>query len=467
MLAGNRELFDGLWISQSDYSWQKKAVIVLDFSKLLIDNKEMLRNRLQRQLLRIAKNFQIVIEAPANSPDIVLEELVHELYERYGHVAILVDEYDSPIVRALHDENLSKEISDEIQQFFTLIKGLDEQVEFLFITGVNSFAKAGLFSGINNLQTITLNHEMATICGYTDLEVNRYFFEYMQAWAKQKQMSYEELRTEIKKWYNGYCFAPDAISVYNPFSLMKALKERNFKNFWFESGTPTFLIDQFKKESRQIEYQMLTLEDISISEGTLGIFDVGKTPLTTLMFHTGYLTITGYNDIHRWYTLGYPNQEVKKALEVYFLEVFTHLEHQITEKIIHTLYKSLEDHQIENFVKTLKQLFAEVPYQLHMKEEKFYHALLQMACSTAGLKAQSEYSTSHGRIDLVIEMTNRIYVIEVKFNQAATVAISQIEERQYCNRFLSQPKPLTLLGLSFHREPQFFDITYALDEIPL
>ncbi|HSC24909.1 MAG TPA: AAA family ATPase [Candidatus Babeliales bacterium] len=460
ILTANRVLFDDLWIGSSDYNWQEYGVISLDFSRLEIDNVETMENGLKYALMQIARVYNIIFTASDNQLGLVLENLVNALSEKYGHVAILIDEYDSPILKTLYDKDLAQVVRNKIQQFFTTIKSLDAQVQFVFITGVSSFAKAGLFSGINNLQVLTLNKQFSGICGYSDKEVDHYFNEYICAWSKEENIPYDTLRQQIKIWYNGYRFGDNVVAVYNPFSLMNALHVQEFKNFWFQSGTPTFLIEVLKKE-----YATFDPEKLKISEDSLGIFDVGVTPLLSLMFQAGYLTISSYNPNSRLYTLDYPNAEVRISLQKYLLEVFAYLDPVQAEQMSLELQEAFEDENIEDAVELIQRLFAHVPYQLHSKEEKFYHALLMMVCIGAGIKTQSEYSTSHGRIDLVLEFPKIIYIIEVKFNQSADIALAQIEERRYYERFLGQERQLMLIGLSFTREPHNFTVTYASKKI--
>lgn len=317
--------------------------------------------------------------------------------------------------------------------------------------------KQGYYSGINNLQILTLNEKYSGICGYTDKEVDHYFTAHIDAWTQKDHIPYTELRQQIKMWYNGYHFDYNVPSVYNPFSLMNALHAQSFENFWFQSGTPTFLVDILKKE-----YRSFDPERLETSKDSLGIFEVGATPLITLMFQTGYLTIVDYNKESRLYKLDYPNLEVKVAFQKYLLEVFTRLDHIRVQNLAQDFRVALNHENIEEAVFLIKQLFTNIPYQLHSKEEKFYHALLLMVCITAGIKVQSEYSISHGRIDLVLDFPKIIYVIEVKFNKTAEEAMAQIEERKYYEPFMAMRKPITLLGLSFKREPNNFDITYVI-----
>jgi hypothetical protein len=460
ILSGRKELFDGLWISDSDYQWQEHGVIDLDFSKLTVDSFDTFQESLLHMLGRMVKFYAIELKKNPIQPELILEDIVLELLARFGRVALLIDEYDSPILKTLHNEDLAKKIRDKIQQFFTTIKSLDKEIQFVFITGVTSFAKAGLFSGINNVQIITLRDKYAAVCGYTDKEVDNYFSDYMIAWAQAKNVSYNALRQDIKKWYNGYSFGMNVPKVYNPFSLMNALHTQNLENFWFQSGMPTFLVEIMKKEYKDFDPDFL-----QASRDFLGVFDVGAIPLISLMFQAGYLTIVDYDADIDLYTLDYPNYEVKRSMQKYLLEVFAHIDPELGNNLSKQFKIALGKQDVETAVEILQRLFAHVPYQLHMKEEKYYHSLVMAVCLCAGIKERAEYSTSHGRIDLVIELLKVVYVIEIKFNKPAEVALAQIEERRYYEPFVDDNKQVILLGLSFNREPSNFTVTYAMKQL--
>ncbi len=459
ILAGNKQLFEGLWISSSDYDWSEHAVINLDFSRLHAHSLEIFKQQLRDELLRIANNYSITIET-TNEPSFVLENVVFALFEKYGRIAILVDEYDSQILKTLHDVTLAKSIRNEIQHFFAVIKSLDAQIQFVFITGVTSFAKAGLFSGVNNLQIMTLDKKYASICGYTDSEVDHYFHEHITDWAHNLSMPYDTLRNQIKEWYNGYSFGYNVDKVYNPFSLMNALRTQEFENFWFQSGTPTFLVEILKKE-----YKSFDFEHLVATKDFLGIFDVDTIPLLSLMFQAGYLTITDYDSDSHLFSLDYPNAEVRIAFQKYLLAVFTHTDAVTTQQLMAKLFVDLNNQKIEDVIEHIQQLFAHIPYQLYMKQEKFYHSLFIMICLGANIKHHAEYSTNLGRIDLVMELPKVIYVTEIKFNDTAKNALAQIEERRYYERFLSQNKPVILFGLVFKKGPEVFDIEYAIKKL--
>lgn len=241
---------------------------------------------------------------------------------------------------------------------------------------------------------------------------------------------------------------------------MNALHISEFKNFWFQSGTPTFLVEVLKNDRSEID-----LENIAVSEDFLGIFDINTIPVVSLMFQAGYLTISDYNPHSQLLTLTYPNQEVRVSFQKYLVEVFAYIQSTKVERLSSALYTAFEKQDIEEVVEVLKQLFAHIPYQLHMKQEKYYHSLLMMICIGARIKAQSEYSTNIGSIDLVLEIEKLIYVIEIKFNKPAQEALEQIHSRKYYERFFDKGKTIILLGLAFKREPGLFDIEYVFEEM--
>ncbi len=342
ILAGNQSLFTDLWISRSNYQWQPHGIVMLDLSAITVTNVEDLRSGLCALLQDIADDYKLNLKLNSAKPDIALRALVRALAAKFGHVAVLIDEYDSPILQVLHKPQQAQIVRDAIRSFFTIIKSLDALVDFVFITGVSSFAKAGLFSGINNLRILTMDHRWATICGYTDSEVDNYLKSQLQAWAIAKNITYEQLRQQVKYWYNGYRFCADSITVYNPFSLMNALDLQEFKNFWLQSGTPAFLVAELAKKYRQSEHEILNLEHFETTEDALGIFEISAMPLTALMFQTGYLTITAYDSEKRAFQLGYPNFEVRTALQKYLLGVYANLELTEAESFALKLYSALK-----------------------------------------------------------------------------------------------------------------------------
>lgn len=465
VLLGERDLFNGLWIAGSDYSWKKHGVITLDLSALGIKSKETFEEGICQALIEVVSAYKLNITTDFKSPELALRAVVLALYAQYGAVAVLVDEYDNPILNILHDPDKARSIRDALKHFFATIKGLDAYINFVFITGVSSFTRAGLFSGINNLQIITLDDTFSGICGYTELEVSKYFDDYIKLWADKENLAQVALRQQIKQWYNGYHFGKNVPAVYNPFSFMHALRACDFKNFWIQSGTPTFLIEEFKKEYSQQGNIIIDPETLEVTEDILQAFDIGAIPLPALMFQAGYLTITGYNLEYRLFSLGYPNQEVEKAFNGYLLEIFTNLNAFTIQHLATKLRLALKDGAVAEVVSLLKQLFARVTYYEQEDSENYYHTTLQNAFSLGGIDALSQFTTSTGRADIVLTLTNMFYIIEVKVNQSAELALRQIKERRYYEALLSYEKPIVLIGLSFTRKSKTFNITYATETI--
>lgn len=454
-LHGNKELFEGLRIASSDYTWKKHAVISLDFSKAKASSKANFNNSLCQFLKEIAKQYQVKIASFKFASD-ALDSLVIRLHEKYGAVAVLIDEYDRPLLHNLTKPDIADDIREEMSDFFSTIKGNDRFINFVFITGVTAFTKAGIFSGINNLNIVSLDAEYSAICGYTDEEVDKNFSGHIQAWADQEDISYKQMRTQIKEWYNGYQFSKQASSVYNPFSIGYALSKKEFENYWFKSGTPTFLINMIKERSEDFDPTDLQATDL------LGSFDITDIPINILMFQAGYLTIRSYDPQSEMYTLDYPNMEVKKYLQPYLLEALAHIKMPRAKKLAVNLYTALATKKLTDAIRILQQLFAHIPYQLHIDKESYYRALLQMVLITADINSHAEYSIDAGRIDVVVELPKIIYVMEIKFNKAA---LAQIRKSKYYQAFVRLKKPIVLVGINFERKPRSFKISYMQEEL--
>lgn len=465
LLSGEQKLFSGLWIAGQNYHWHRYGVIVLDLSVLGIRDLASLKLGICEALIDIIDLYQLNITIELSSPELGLRRVVRALHQKFGYVAILIDEYDDPILQNLKSVTVAEQVRDGLRSFFKAIKGLEQYLGFVFITGVSNFSKSGLFSGLNNLKNLTFNAQFATVCGYTDSEIDQFFMPYLDQWAANQQLSKSDLRSRIKAWYNGYRFADGADSVYNPYSLTNACDMQALDNFWIDSGNPTFLIDELRKESRHLEFQLLNPEELEISQHALGLFDIDNIALPALMVQTGYLTIDNYNTVTQLYKLRYPNLEVRSTLEQYLLAIYTNLNFDPAGKIAKELREALNQQKTDYVVELLQRLFANVAYREHLKDEKFYHGLLQIACKVAGIKVQSEYATSHGSIDLVLDLAAAIYIIEIKFNQSAELALAQIEAKCYYEAFLDTTKHLILLGLNFKKAPGEFKISYKSKQL--
>ncbi|MES2200474.1 MAG: AAA family ATPase [Chlamydiota bacterium] len=474
-LQGKKELFEGLWIANSDYFWKPQAVIRLDFSELSIESSESFKQSLFIVIQEISEGYNIKIDDGLNLNS-ALRKLITSLCdvknnEHFESVAILIDEYDYPILHTLHNPRLAIEIRNIMKSFSCVIKARAKLVKFVFVTGVSAFSKSGLSSGLNNLDNLTMNEKFFDICGYTDEEVDLCFKEHMKEWANFRQVSYKEIREQLKVWYNGYSFVEDTSTIYSPFSFTCALHVKSLRNFWFESATPQVLLDELSKEKRKNEYRILDLDQLQGTGDLLQTFEVESLPLPALLFQMGYLTIDSYNPLTRNYQLKYPNLEVRASFMRHLVALLTEKTTAYINPLIGKVYGFLVEEKIEEMVSILTDILSGIPYSLHMADEKFYHALLQTIFFAAGIDVQSERLTSIGRMDIILKFPNVIYILELKINEPPAVGLKQIESQKYHEPFLHTGLPIHAIAISFIRkkaskkERSNFTILYATKSV--
>jgi hypothetical protein len=475
-LQGKKELFKGLWIEKSDYTWPLYGVIRLDFSELSAANLKDFKEKFIFILLKSAKENGIVLEKTDNI-DLLFMELISQLYnglaDQKRPVALLIDEYDSPILHALQNRALAEEFREVIKRFALIAKANQSRIQFVFIAGVSAFSKSGLSSGLNNLDNLTMDEKSYDICGYTNEEVDRYFKEHIQAWSEARKIPYAEIRENLRTWYNGYSFKENTPTIYSPFSLTCSLKKQEVYNFWFESATPQFLLDELGRAERNEECRFLSLEEFVGGMSLLQTFEIENIPLTALLFQMGYLTLDRYDPETRLYTLKYPNLEVKTALNKHLLIVLTKISPAPFDSLLAKLFAALKQENIDELIECFRTVFRKIPYQLYQEAEKFYHAVLQALFISADLQSHAEYSTAQGRADLIIDYSSALYVLELKVGQPAKSALKQIESKRYYEPFMKKNKPIHAIGISFARkkgskkEAGDFLITYATKKIEL
>jgi hypothetical protein len=318
IFLANKKLFETSWIGSSNYVWHKHPVIHLDFSSISHNDAENLRTNLIIRLKSIAVDYGVIVDG-AHDPESIFYDLVKKL-SLTGKVVVLIDEYDYPILKHITNTPLALEMQEVLRGFYTSIKGLDEYLKFVLLTGVTKFSRTSIFSGLNNLNDISLDLEGATLLGYTEHEIERYFTEHINYFAEKQKTSVNVIMKNMKIWYNGYRFSGNSVveKIYNPFSVLYYLHKQQRKNYWFASGTPTFLVSLLKKNyyHKAIE----SFDRVTMTEDSLISFDIsGDIPLNTLLFQTGYLTIKSYDARHAMYTLACPNQEVRISLTTLYL----------------------------------------------------------------------------------------------------------------------------------------------------
>ncbi|MBL0717398.1 MAG: ATP-binding protein [Desulfosarcina sp.] len=438
IFEGEKELFKGLWIYQSDYAWEKHPVVRMDFSKSKARNEDELINYIVYQLDKIAQVYGITLEQTQH--DIKFDELLTKL-SGINKVVVLIDEYDKPIIDNIENKKLAVELREILKGFYTIIKACDEHIRFVLLTGVSKFSKAGVFSGLNNLEDISMDAQYSSLLGMTMEEMETCFKAHIDCFVKTKGVSNAELIEKITYWYNGFCFSKSCRKVVNPFSALLLFKKLDFSNYWFESATPGFLIKLMKEKKIDIE----KMQDLEVREENLSTYEIDDLSLIPLLFQTGYLTIKGYDDDFMTYRLGYPNFEVENSFQYALLRSYSYTE---TDGHLVGLIRALRNDDFELFFDTLRIFFAEIPYDLQINKEKYYQTIFYLIFSLIGLKVEAEIKTNKGRIDAVI-IDKEIYIFEFKFNGDKDQALNQIKDKKYFEKYRGRGKKIYFLGVEF------------------
>ena len=438
IFEGNKKLFNGLYI-YNKWDWKNKyPVIKLSFG----GNRDI--DELKRGIFDILELNQEYLGVKCKSVDdyaICFADLIRKTYKKYGkEVVVLIDEYDKPIIDNLDQIEIAKESREIIKRLYTQIKENERYIKFAFLTGVSKFSKASIFSGLNNLEDISLTPKFGTVCGYTQKDIESLFLPYL------KGVDLEELQ----KWYNGYNFLSDR--VYNPFDILLFIRnDFKFKNYWFNTGTPSFLIKLFQKGN----FNLAKFENIKLKESLLNSFDIDKLNLETIMFQSGYLTISQVIENRRRvdYILTYPNYETKVSFNDYLLDYFIK---NLTQKgeIQNNLIDILEDANLNQLEITLKSLFASIAYNNFTNNyienyEGFYASVIYAYFAGAGFdKIIAEDVTNAGRIDLSVFIDEKVYIFEFKIDQSG--ALKQIKERGYYQKYISDYNEIYVIGVEFN-----------------
>ncbi|MEM7175995.1 MAG: AAA family ATPase, partial [Chlamydiota bacterium] len=408
IFKGNKELFKGCQIYESDYDWQEYPVIHFDFSQILNKTSKKLETGLEESLQDIAESYGISIAGASIQTQ--LKRLIINLAKK-NKVVVLVDEYDKPIINNLNKLEVATQNRDLMRDFFGVLKGLDQYLKFTFFTGVSKFSQVSIFSGLNNLTDITMNPKYATLMGYTEEEVKRDFKEYIEAIAKERSQKAPNILSQLRKWYNGYRFTEEDTSVYNPYSTLRFLSEHKPQGYWYATGTPSFLIDQVKKHPQSV----VILKDLKVSKAMLSdISKLDKIDLAALMFQTGYLTIKDYAEKQSAYFLDFPNKEVRDAFFDSLLQEFAEISpFQVSDRG-DEVRKHLDGFELNAFFAIMNNHFAKMSYHLFSNaKEGFYQAVFFTFLEKSGITTMTEVATNIGRIDLACETKKAICIFEL------------------------------------------------------
>lgn len=447
LYEGKKELFT--WcriVDHRDWSTQY-PVLKISFGSGAWKKEWAIEARLREILWKYQAVHEIEFDTPMQTIEGIFLELIQKLQEKYQQkVVILIDEYDKPLLDVIDDPKKAKENTEVIKSFYGALKDADERLEQVFLTGITKFSKVSLFSGLNNLRDITLVPEFGEICGYTLREIRTWFASYL-VWVDQEKM---------KKRYNGFNFLGEH-KVFNPYDVLLFLQNRTYKNYWFETATPTYLVTLLK--SKRVFYYLPALETFSAGEELLSSFDLDNIDIKTLLFQAGYLTIqkqyTVLDDII--YDLVVPNHEIKRALNNYLIDDYLGFDDIWVKSTVQiAMVQAIATWDVDGFIAQIKVMFASISYHNHTKNtianyEWYYSSVVYAMLYAIGFDIIAEETTNQWRIDMVIRYELRIYVIEFKVEQTWLTALEQIKERGYTQKYATY-ESVYLIGIDFDKQ---------------
>ena len=447
-----KELFEGLAVAENETEWTTYPILHLDLNTEKYETKQSLDKILDSNL----KDWEAIYK-----PDIQGETLsdrfmrvIRQAYKQTGRqVVILVDEYDKPLLQAIGNDPLQNEYRSTLKAFYGALKTCDRYIRFAFPTGVTKFGKVSVFSDLNNLTDLSLDKRYSTICGITEQELHDYFDESVQFLASENGMGKEECYERLQYDYDGYHFSIGSVGVYNPFSVLNTLSARQFSDYWFETGTPSFLVCQLQKTDYQLDY--LTEEELTAD--TLNSIDVMDDNPLPLLYQSGYLTLKDYDPRFRTYRLQYPNREVREGFIRYLVPYYTPKHRDKSKFFIRNFVQEMESGDAEGFMRRLESFFSKGDYQLMGDKEVYFHNAIYVFFTLLGFYVEVERHTTDGRMDILAQTPHYIYIFELKINQSAEAALQQIEKKGYAKPFVDDPRQLFKIGVNFSTEPRTID----------
>ena len=449
---GEKDLFKGLAIEQLEQEWKIHPVLHLDLNAAKYTTPEALTALLETQLSRWE---DIYGASPAEK--VVSERfkgVIQRAYEKTGQkVAILVDEYDKPLLQALDNEELKEDYRATLKAFYGVEKSMGAYIQFAFFTGVTKFSKVSVFSDLNNLADISMDKRYSEICGITEKEIHNNLDAEVEQLAQANHITKDECYAKLKLNYDGYHFEAGTVGMYNPFSLLRTLDSLAFKDYWFETGTPTILVEALKKNNYNLEE--LTQEEVTAD--LLGSIDSIESNPLPLIYQSGYLTVKSYDERFGIYRLGFPNNEVERGFTRFLMPYYTSMPEEKTGIFVSKFVNEIESGKPEQFMQRLESLFADGDYQIAGDAELYFQNAVWVVFKMVGLYTEVEHHTSDGRIDMLVKTSDYIYIIEFKIDKSATEALQQIEDKQYANPFKNDGRTIFKIGINFSSKTRRID----------
>ena len=444
---GRKDLFEGLAMGEYEKDWVKHPVLHFDMSAA----KHMDKDMLERYLADMLTDQEAVFgyKSEKQDPNIRLKDLVVTANRLTGRkVALIIDEYDAPLLDVVHEELNLVALRRAMQNFYSPIKSLDPYLEFVFLTGITKFAQLSIFSELNNLFNISMYDNYSAICGISSEELHTQMLPDVERLAEHLHLSVDETFERLKRKYDGYHFSKNSEDVYNPFSLIKALASGDIGDYWFDSGTPTYIIKLLQKYN--VGLRDLTGQDAGVSD-----FDVSPENMTTalpLLYQSGYLTIKHYEPMIDLYTLGYPNEEVRTGMVRSLAANYLTPAEGTNSSFVIKFVKAVIADDMEQALTLMRAYLAGVSYRLSNKTERDVQTIFYLVFSLIGSFIKVEEESAHGRADVVITLPSVVYVMELKFDGSADAALRQIDEKGYLIPYTADGKRLVKVGVNYSSE---------------
>ena len=442
---GKRELFEGLAMEKLEKDWVKYPILHLDLNTEKYDTPESLENKLNGALVEWEKIYG---EEPSEkSLAMRFEGIIKRACQQEGQsVVILVDEYDKPMLQAIGDDVLQKSFRSTLKAFYGVLKSLDGHLKFVFLTGVTKFAHVSVFSDLNQLVDISMNSDYAAICGITSEELRSNFIPELEVLSLEMNFALDETIHQMKLKYDGYHFREETPGIFNPFSVLNCLHTRRFDNYWFQTGTPTFLVELLKKSDYDLR---LLLEGVEMRASAFSEYRMEANNPIPLLYQSGYLTIKGYDKEFALYTLAFPNEEVKYGFVDFITPFYTAVTEDENGFYIGKFVRELRAGNVDAFMNRLKAFFADFPYELNEKTERHYQVVFYLVFKLMGQFCDAEVHSARGRADAVVKTSDYIYVFEFKLNGTTEEALQQIDDKGYLIPYQADGRRLVKVGASF------------------
>ena len=441
---GKKELFEGLAIESLEKDWVECPVLHFDLSGASYTDMEALNDKIGRQLETLESRFGVVKKYKTFS--VRFDNLIECAFNKTGRqVVILIDEYDKPVIDNLDRPELQDKMRETLRGFYGVMKSKDACIRFGFLTGVTKIGKMSVFSDLNNPKDISMDARYTDICGISEADLKDYFSESVRELAEDNGLTDEECRQKLAMMYDGYHFCEDSMGVYNPFSLLNTFDSLKFKEYWFETGTPSFLVKVMRKTS----YDVTRLSGDLVGSSLLTDVNTAFLNPVPLLYQSGYLTIKGYDPRFNLYTLGFPNMEVKDGFLNFLLGYYAPVQSDSTNTLISLMSMDVEAGNPESFMTRLDALFSRTNYQIQADCEKDFQYAMYIIIELMGEYVETERTTSNGRIDILIKTKDYVYVIEIKTDSTPDEVLAQINEKGYARPFADDPRRIFKIGVNF------------------